>query len=314
MLNESEGAGDSPELAIGYSSLAPVSGIVSLHSLARAYRQRALVVAAKANDPYATARVLQNTGLYNLGIGNWDDALQALDESAAIFNKLGYSRRADESMGLGGNINFYRGQFEASAERYFIAIANARQRSDKHLEMLSLSAAGQNLVRLLYMGQPEQADEIAAKTIDIVRTAPIAVVYRCASYWEIVQVYMELSEHSGTETPERQAYLKQQVAYACQGLHKFSRVFPIGLPRELMYSGTRSWLDGEKDKAYQTWKKSLDEAIQRKMPYDQGMIHFEIGRHLEAGDPTRKVHLDRALEIFGELKAGADLARVRALQ
>jgi hypothetical protein len=37
------------------------------------------------------------------------------------------------------------------------------------------------------------------------------------------------------------------------------------------------------------------------MPYDQGLAHFEIGRHLADGDGARLFHLDRARDLFGAL-------------
>lgn len=46
------------------------------------------------------------------------------------------------------------------------------------------------------------------------------------------------------------------------------------------------------------------------MRYETGRAHYEIGRHLPAGDPNRKLHLTRACEIFSELGAGYDLSLV----
>jgi hypothetical protein len=37
------------------------------------------------------------------------------------------------------------------------------------------------------------------------------------------------------------------------------------------------------------------------MPYDQGLAHFEIGRHLADGDGARLSHLDRARDLFDAL-------------
>ncbi len=46
------------------------------------------------------------------------------------------------------------------------------------------------------------------------------------------------------------------------------------------------------------------------MPYEQGLAHYEIGRHLAVDDPARQAHLARAAEIFGQLEAAYDLRRV----
>ena len=47
------------------------------------------------------------------------------------------------------------------------------------------------------------------------------------------------------------------------------------------------------------------------MPYDEGLIHYEMGRHLPLEDPARSEHLSQACEIFERLEATYDLDRVR---
>jgi hypothetical protein len=43
------------------------------------------------------------------------------------------------------------------------------------------------------------------------------------------------------------------------------------------------------------------------MLYDQGLAHYEIGRHLPEGDGVREDHLQRAVQIFSQLEAAWDL-------
>jgi len=39
------------------------------------------------------------------------------------------------------------------------------------------------------------------------------------------------------------------------------------------------------------------------MPYEQGLAHYEIGRHLDPNDPDRAVHLDAARDLFTRVHA-----------
>jgi hypothetical protein len=39
------------------------------------------------------------------------------------------------------------------------------------------------------------------------------------------------------------------------------------------------------------------------MPFDEGLVHFEIGRHLHSSQPQRAQHLSQAREIFERLGA-----------
>jgi hypothetical protein len=41
------------------------------------------------------------------------------------------------------------------------------------------------------------------------------------------------------------------------------------------------------------------------MPREQGLTHYEIGRHLPANDPNRQKYLNRAVEIFAQLQAAS---------
>ncbi len=94
---------------------------------------------------------------------------------------------------------------------------------------------------------------------------------------------------------------------ALKVLRKYARVFPIGQPRALLWQGLHAWLAGKPSKAHEAWRKSLAEADRLDMPYDQGLAHFEIGRHLEKDDPNRREHLTHACEIFDRLGTTPDL-------
>ncbi|MCI0527435.1 MAG: hypothetical protein L0Y56_08320, partial [Nitrospira sp.] len=106
--------------------------------------------------------------------------------------------------------------------------------------------------------------------------------------------------------------IKLLAGRACKALHRYARIFPIGRPRAWLWQGLYDWLAGRPSKAFKTWKKSLATAEQLVMPYEQGLTHYEIGRHLESDDPARGVHLNRAYEIFIKLGAAYDLARTQA--
>jgi hypothetical protein len=47
------------------------------------------------------------------------------------------------------------------------------------------------------------------------------------------------------------------------------------------------------------------------MPYDVGLAHLELGRHLQ-GDAEARTHLDAARAVFRELGAERDLLRLEA--
>ena len=97
-------------------------------------------------------------------------------------------------------------------------------------------------------------------------------------------------------------------------MKRFAGVFPVGRPRWAILEGRRSWLAGHRGRAFGLWRRALATAQQLDMPYEQGLAHYEIGRHLDANDPDRAVHLQAAREILGGIQAARALAAVDLVQ
>ena len=68
-------------------------------------------------------------------------------------------------------------------------------------------------------------------------------------------------------------------------------------------SGWTHWLAGSPRKAQRAWRKALKLAQKMSMAYEEGLIHYEIGRHLPVNQPEREKHLATAREIFDQLGA-----------
>jgi len=104
--------------------------------------------------------------------------------------------------------------------------------------------------------------------------------------------------------------MQRAARQACKALHNFARAYPVGQPRARLYQGWCEWLEGKPIQAFGTWQTGLGVAGQLAMPYEQGLAHYEIGRH--ASGEERQKHLSRALEIFEQLGAAYDAGRARA--
>jgi hypothetical protein len=130
-------------------------------------------------------------------------------------------------------------------------------------------------------------------------------------YVGVAAVYLALWE-AGPGTND-EPLLSMKARRACKNLHNFARVFPIGKPSALRYRGLYDWLAGKPNKARRAWQKSLACTQALKMPFDEGLAHYEIARHLPLADQNRQVHLDQAIAIFADLGADYDLGQARAL-
>jgi hypothetical protein len=97
---------------------------------------------------------------------------------------------------------------------------------------------------------------------------------------------------------------------ALKSLHQYARIFPIGKPRALLWQGFYDWLNGKTEKALKTWHKGLAVASSLGLPWEEGRVHYEIGRRTVANISSRQEHLTQALEIFKRLGSEHDQARV----
>jgi hypothetical protein len=73
-----------------------------------------------------------------------------------------------------------------------------------------------------------------------------------------------------------------------------------------------AWLSGHATRAHRFWQQGLEAAHRLEMPFEAGMLHYEIGRH-QTGK-QRQHHLQQAATTMQRLGALGELARIEALQ
>jgi len=81
--------------------------------------------------------------------------------------------------------------------------------------------------------------------------------------------------------------------------------------RSLLATVAKS-LSGRKRRAMRLWQRALVLAESADTPYEGARAHFEIGRHLCAGDPERARHLRVAHEAFSRLGCVTNAEAARA--
>jgi hypothetical protein len=54
-------------------------------------------------------------------------------------------------------------------------------------------------------------------------------------------------------------------------------------------------------------------AEQMSLPYEAARAHYEIGRHLQIHEPARRIHLEKAVEVFLKLNAKCELEQAQKL-
>jgi class 3 adenylate cyclase/tetratricopeptide (TPR) repeat protein len=213
-LNLAEGAGPSPELARAYANMCLVAGFASLRSLAEAYSRRAHAAAQEAQHQPALAWVLELTGVYAIGVGQWAKAGDALRQGALVAQQLEDHRRWEECTTALGDIAFFQGKFDESLKVWPEVLASARRRGDTQAQSWGL--AGQ-LRNLLVLGEQQTEQALTAlQTLENVVRDDIGSADKINSYGVIALLYWRLG------------WPKPAQAAAEAGVHWIARSSPTG--------------------------------------------------------------------------------------
>jgi tetratricopeptide (TPR) repeat protein len=340
-LNWSEAAGPSGVLAQTYASMCAIVGLLSQHRLAVQYGRLAQVTSQQVNDQPAAGWVFLATGLYYCGIGSWTESQFLLEQALITFARLGDRRQWEESCSVIAPTYYYQGELKISAEYRSKAFASAHERGDHQVQVWGAVGQAGCLIRLGQMdkalsmlelirpllgesedtvwaygalalahwrngdhNQAREAAEAGAQRFNKFRPTAAQVL---EGYVDLAEVYLALWEHADA----RDTTIRGRVKQALTALQGFAKTFPIGRPSLLRLQGLYATLAGSPAKAQRLWRTSLAEAERLSMLYEQALTHYEIGRWMSGGDQQQELH--RAQEIFQQLGAAYDVARVKDL-
>ena len=346
-MNTAERAGPSPELASSYAGMAFLAGFTQLHSLAESYLDRALAVAKEVNQPSNLITVNVVTGVYELGVGKWDNVRAKGQEAQAICEQLGdYRQWGDSTVLLAENafissdieyaINIQRILLEDARKRrnplqqgwgLFGLAANTIRRGDpaaaipmleEALQILeelpnlasSINTNGQLALAHLRLGQHGQALAYASAVLDLAANISPTVYSMDIGFAAVADVYFELWEKALRDSNPQVDPDKYKLLAekALKLLRAFQKVFPIGQPVTPYYQGRYEWLTGKPQAAINTWNKGLEAAKKFNMPYQEGLIRVKLGASLEEDPNVRRAHFERAIQIFEQMGAAHDLS------
>ncbi|MCP4359284.1 MAG: hypothetical protein GY796_14825, partial [Chloroflexi bacterium] len=347
-LNLAEQAGPSPLLARLYGGLSVLIGVIPIHPLAKLYQDRALETAQDTGHLHTLGFVLEATGIYYLGVGQWGKMQAQLERANEIFEQLGDRHQGLTSRFILAGVFYYQGEFTQSEELFEDIYTRADHSGAVLQKAWGLLGKGATMLRLgqdnealnlleaalsslsdtarptkifsygllavAYLRQErlQHAHQAADTAMRLIAQSSPTAVFAFDGYANVAEVYLRLWETTLTddETPFNSLELGKLAHQSCQALRRFARTFPIARPKRYLYQGLYSWLVGNPRQAFSLWQKSLSHARNLKMRYDEGLAHYEIGRHMPVGDPVRQQYLDCAEEIFMQLRTPYELSQV----
>ena len=343
ILNVAEASESPPEIARGLAGTGALLGLVPWPRVAESYVRRALAELGRVEDLTTHEIVGIVVGFYYVGVGAWDAARGQFRTVRKIARRLGDRRRVEDSLSNGMELETVQGSFAAGAQLADELIATASARNDRRFHAEGLVGKG---YCALQMGDADTAlqsctdfrqivadesyltDELRTKSQGL-----LALIHLSRGDWaqaraasdEAMRLTQERPTYAGTfigyvgpaevylEAWERDQPFRDEPRRAAEALarmKRFAGIFPVGRPRWATLEGRRSWLAGRRGRALRLWRSALATATKLDMPYEQGLAQYEMGRHLDADDPDRAVHLDNAREIFGRIQAARALADV----
>ena len=351
-LNLAEAGGGAGELANSCATIGMSAGVLLGPAVAARYFRLGSATAQRVGNRYALGRVLHMQGLYLVGRGSWADGQRVLEEAADIFDALGDIRWREMVVLTLGNLHQMHRRYDDSIACYEAARRTSAQRGDmqaqtwaaigtigalhalgrtqealerfaemeimlansfEHLSDRSseFSVYGIRAVAHLRRGETAAARDIAAVTSRIGEQSRFLMYAALPGYTCLAELYLQLWERSCSEAAVDEESVRA-AARAVRDLRRFARRFPIAQPQALLWSGLYHWLRHKPSRAQRAWKRSLAAAERLDMTHDQGLAHYEIGRHLPVADRLRERHLGQAAEIFTTIGAQYDLRGVQA--
>ncbi|MFN8382963.1 MAG: adenylate/guanylate cyclase domain-containing protein [Anaerolineales bacterium] len=339
LINSVDRVGGSAEMARSYSVTAFVAGLIPLHGIAKRYEKYSLEIINSLGQFEDLAFALSALSLYNMGVGNFQQALRNMTRAVESVNFLNNRPRMAEVFTTMAQVYQRLGQYKESHNYFERAYqAGLRAENPQHqvwglngkagillyqggmdhahqaVDLINASipllvgstdhtedirAYGMIGIARLRLGQPELALEAADKGLHFIATTAPTAHDALEGFAGVTETYLHLLEADPTNKE-----LKKKTRKALQGLLKCGNLFRIAMPRYLCYQGWYEWLTGKKHKAAISWEKGLKLANQLEMKYEAARLHFESGRHASS-----QPYLQKAAEGFENLGAKYDLTQ-----
>ncbi len=352
LLNQLEPAGPSPDLARAYVLAALLAGMAPAPRVAERWCRHALDVVAATGSRRDESWIRSRVAVFLLGVCRWEDAYAESQRGLAGAEEAGDLRLWEEIRLSGGIINLYAGRFEEAADWFRSSYDSTLRSGNVQGRAAALSLRGDALLRLgrpaealaLYdealvllegAGHVSVSSErtIALCTRSLARltagdrdgayaSASTALTTLARSepvgYWmqhatsAVAEVLLTLWEERWADT-RATVVLQRQARQAVDVTRAYARRFFLGEPTTLLWQGTLAWLSGREGRARRRWARAIEAAERRRMPYELGRAHLELGRHLPPEAPARTRHLETALAQFERLGCPVEGERARTL-
>ncbi|MBX3272238.1 MAG: AAA family ATPase [Sandaracinaceae bacterium] len=320
-----------------YAMLGFSLGVARLEALGARYFARARQTAEQHGDERSAVFIGYAHAVYQLGNGAWDVARASIDEARRLAHEVHDLQELEVVETAAANLEYLTGELRASGERFERVYQSGRRRANLQHEAWGLYGAGRSWILLgeiergracveralaLYREVPEPISELichgllaqvhlaagdleaavaaADETTRRIREAPPAVFSELSGYIAAGRVRLVVARRAkgGPEWPAARA----AALAAVKDFGRYSFVFPIGKPYELLAAGELAAIEGREKRARKVLGEAVALAARRGMPYAEALGHARLsalhGETSEAGRAHQQ-SLDALLERIG---------------
>jgi serine/threonine protein kinase/tetratricopeptide (TPR) repeat protein len=291
-VNLAERAGPSPELALAYGNMHVTTGLIPMFGLAESYWRRTQEVLEGVADPAVRSWICILAGAYAVGVGDWERARSLGEDALRVAREVGFHRRAEEALGVLGNVHVLRGEFSEALE-VSRAARQSGSRGDPqtqlwghvgeaqallHLGRPQLALAAAERARALFsevLGRPERIMALGALArarqatgdtsgaraaaleglAEIERGTPVSF-YCIVAYSSVAEVLLEQGPRS------------REARRAIDEVRRSAKVFPVHRARALLLEARWQAAGGRVGRARRLLTESLEAAQEKDMKHD----------------------------------------------
>lgn len=341
---------DSPaEIAHAYINAHVMTGLIPILPLARAYGRHAHAAIRRTDDKVVRSWVYLLSSIFATGVGAWDQAFGHATMAASIAEEIGFLRRWEEAQGVLGIARFLHGDFERAIETSHQRLSDAALRGDTQTQIWASSGLAQvylilgdkegalkaaewagrcidkqhgrnekifgyGVLAMAYLrnGDHRRAREVAEKGATAIREGRPSAHYCIHPYSCVTEVFLELLEQERCDSLVQRAQVEKLAKDMCAEMRRSAAIYPVHRPRCWLLNGRYAFWQGDERRAKRLLAKSLREARELDMVYDQGLAEAALARTVPLGSAERRQAMLRAHDLFAKVKAGHELRGLEA--
>jgi serine/threonine protein kinase/tetratricopeptide (TPR) repeat protein len=289
-LDDAQGAG-LVALLTGVSAL-----IAGRWTEARASIDIALGHARGIQDPRQIEMCLGILTMIERHIGRPEDALTLYDQLAAVGQKNGSDQCQIWALGGQAECALALGHVEKAIALFEQRRAFAIDYRNDPSEWIVHGALSE---AYLVLGDHERARRAAEETLGHLEKLRVVGFRFYRGLVSTGETFFALWERA-TSAGDRMD-LSKSARRVHRKMQRYAALYAIGRPQALRLQGLLEARSGRTARAHAAFRESVVEARRLSMPLEEGIAHYELGRHRSRSDPARESHFVAARAIFAGL-------------